>query len=275
MINYLKDKYYWHNINQTLKKFLKGKAEQKILMYGYPKSGNTWLRFLLYNYRNLLLNHEETKTISYKRLNTLQNNIMDRGTTFSAEKGFPLFYRTHTPYKASFTFFDKKIFIHRNPLDTLISAYYFYRNRQIPFVDDPKPIRKELSDIDYYVVYKIDGWIDFYKESIRHADIVINYSRMRVNCEEEISSLISFLDWDFDQELVSRVVEMSSFDQVKKMGLERLQKHGNGPKDGKFKGEFTRSGEEAQFKHELKEATINSVLEKFPEFTNLYPNLVE
>ena len=29
------------------------------------------------------------------------------------------------------------------------------------------------------------------------------------------------------------------------------------------------------FKHELKEETINLVLEKFPEFNNLYPNLVE
>jgi len=62
---------------------------------------------------------------------------------------------------------------------------------------------------------------------------------------------------------------------VKKMGEQTNQKYGNGPKDGKFKGEFTRSGEESQFKYELKEETINFVLEKFPEFKNLYPNLVE
>ena len=31
------------------------------------------------------------QTITYDRLNALQNNIMDRGTTFLPEKGFPFF----------------------------------------------------------------------------------------------------------------------------------------------------------------------------------------
>ena len=39
------------------------------------------------------------------------------------------------------------------------------------------------------------------------------------------------------------------------------QKYGNGPKDGSFNGEFTRSGEESQFYHELQEETINIVLD--------------
>jgi hypothetical protein len=59
------------------------------------------------------------------------------------------------------------------------------------------------------------------------------------------------------------------------MEQEKSQKYGNGPKDGSFKGEFTRSGEESQFNYELKEETINFVLEKFPEFKQLYPNLIE
>ena len=274
MISYLKDKYYWYNINQRLKKFLKGNEEQKILMYGYPKSGNTWLRFLLYNYRELLINPGNLETITYDRLNSIQNNIMDEGTTFVAEDGFPIFYRTHVGYNTSYTLFDKKVFIHRNPLDTLVSSYYFYRNRKIPFFDDINSLREKLSDIDYYVVYKIDGWIDFYKESIQNADIVMNYSRMQVNCEKELVRLISFLDWDLNQELVRRTVEMSSFNKVKKMGLERNQKYGMGPKDT-FEGEFTRSGKEGQFYNELKKETINLVFKKFPEFKALYQDCLE
>ena len=59
------------------------------------------------------------------------------------------------------------------------------------------------------------------------------------------------------------------------MGKEKNQKYGNGPKNGKFKGEFTRSGVEGQFNSELKKETIDLVLKKFPKFKNLYPNLVE
>lgn len=275
MISYLKDKYYWYNTNQKLKQFLKGSNDPKILMYGYPKSGNTWLRFLLYNYRNLLINPEETHTISFDRLNSLQNNVMDRGTTFDAEEGFPLFYRTHKIVKKPYNLFDKKIFIHRNPLDTLISAYHFYKNREIPFSDDPKELRPKLQDIDFYVSYKINIWIDFYRVSIKHADYIMNYSKMKINCMKELSELICFLNWDFNEKLIKKSVEFSSFDKVKKMGEEKDQKYGNGPKDGTFKAEFTRSGEEGQFRDELKKETINVVLKKFPEFRNLYPNCIE
>ena len=274
MINFIKDKYYWYNINQKLKKFLRGYERQKILMYGYPKSGNTWLRLLLYNYRNLLIDPEVKQTITYSKLNLLQRNMLEKGTSFTESEGFPVFYRSHAPYNATYNLFDKKIFIHRNPLDTLISAYYFYRNRKVPFFDDPYEIRGKLLDVNYYVLCKIDAWIDFYKESIKHSDIVMNYSKMRANCNEEMSSLINFLDWNFNQELVRRTVELSSFNQVKKMGLNNHQKFGMGPKDT-FKGEFTRSGREGQFYNELKEETINSVFQKFPEFKALYPSCLE
>lgn len=48
MIEYLKDKYYWFKTYNKLNLFLKDK-EDSILLFGYPKSGNTWLRFLIYN----------------------------------------------------------------------------------------------------------------------------------------------------------------------------------------------------------------------------------
>ena len=275
MISYLKDKYYWYNTNQKLKQFLKGSNDPKILMYGYPKSGNTWLRFLLYNYRNLLINPTETHTISFDRLNSLQNNVMDRGTTFDVEEGFPLFYRTHKIVKKPYNLFDKKIFIHRNPLDTLISAYHFYKNREIPFSDDPKKLSTKLQDIDFYVSYKINIWIDFYRVSIKHADYIINYSNMKINCMKELSELICFLNWDFNEKLIKKSVEFSSFDKVKKMGEEKDQKYGNGPKDGTFMGEFTRSGEEGQFRDQLKKETIDFVLQEFPEFKTLYPICIE
>ena len=275
MIFYLKEKYYWYKINQKLKLFFKNKRDIKILMYGYPKSGNTWLRFLLYNYCNLLLNPNVDKTISFDKLNNLQNNVMDRGTIFNNFEGFPLFYRTHKIYVKPYDLYDKKIFVHRNPLDTLISSYYFYKNRDIPFFDDPEYLRDRLHDIDFYVLYKIDHWINFYNISVKHADFVINYSQMKSNCKKEFLNLINFLEWDLHENLVEKSIEISSFKKVKKMGKDNLQQYGNGPSDGSFKGEFTRSGKEAQFNKELNKETIEKVLNKFPEFQNLYPNCIE
>ena len=76
MIKYLKDKYYWIKNYRKLDDFFKIVNETKILLFGYPKSGNTWLRFLLYNYRELLINPSIEKTITYDRLNSIQNNLL-------------------------------------------------------------------------------------------------------------------------------------------------------------------------------------------------------
>ena len=275
MIHFLKNIYYWHRVNRRLSNFLKQQETSKILLFGYPKSGNTWLRFLIYNYRFLLLNPDIKKTITYDTLNDLQNNVMDRGTTFLPKKGYPLIYRTHSIFSNSYNLFDKKIFIHRNPLDTLISSYYFYKNRDISFLDDPENIRERLHDIDFYVLYKIDFWIKFYSTSIKYADYQMNYTKMKEDIETSFIKLLEYLDWDLDKQLVSRAIEISSFKKIKIMGEEKKQRYGNGPKDGSFKGDFTRSGEEYQFKSQLKEETINAVLEKFPDFNNLYPNIIE
>lgn len=274
MIEYLKDKYYWFKTYNKLNLFLKDK-EDSILLFGYPKSGNTWLRFLIYNYQYLLLNPSNKETITFDKLNSLQNNVMDRGSVFLPENSFPLFYRTHKIYNRPYTLFNKKIFIHRNPLDTLISAYYFYKNRDIPFSDDPKNLREKLMDIDFYVSYKINFWIKYFRISVKKAVIVMNYSDMKNDTIQELTKLVQFLNWDLDEVLIKKSVEFSSFNKVKKMGKMQSQQYGNGPKDGSFKGEFTRSGEEGQFNSKLKKETIDLVLQKFPEFKNLYPNLVE
>tara|TARA_B100000767_G_C19709199_1_gene511958 strand:- start:345 stop:1172 length:828 start_codon:yes stop_codon:yes gene_type:complete len=275
MINWIKHKYYWVKNYNILERFLHNRKELKILLFGYPKSGNTWIRFLIYNYRNLLLNSDEQQTVTYDRLNALQNNVMDRGTAFLPEIGFPFIYRTHMIYMKSYNLFDKRIFIHRNPLDTLISSYYFYKDREVPFLDDSLNIREKLHDIDFYVLYKINSWINFYETSIKHADFVINYTEMKQDTEVVFSKLLRFLDWDFDQELAKKAIDISSFKKIKKMGHKKSQKYGNGPKDGSFNGEFTRSGEESQFFYELQEETISIVLDKFPNFKKIYPNLIE
>ena len=273
IIDYFKKKYYWTKVFNELRISLDKFQNEKYLLFGYPKSGNTWLRFLIFNYFNLILNKNVTSTLTYDHLNKIQNNIMDRGTVYPPLNGFPFFYRTHQINNRCFNLFDFKLFIHRNPLDTLVSSYYFYKNRLLPFIDDPGNIRNKLDDIDYYVLYKIDKWIDFYLNSLNHADIIVNYSDLVKNPELVLLNMITKFGWDLDKELINKSVKISSFSNVSKMAEEQNQLYGNGPNDGSFTGNFTRSGKEGQFHNELKLETINRVYDLFPKFSKIYPSL--
>ena len=204
MIKYLRDKYYWYRVNTKIESYFKNKYENKILIYGFPKSGNTWVRFLIYNYLNLLNNINVTKTISFDKLNELQNNVMDRGTTFYNKKGYPIIYRTHKIFVKPYLLFDKRIFIHRNPLDTLISSYYFYKNREIPFSGDDKKYRDLLFDINFYVRYKLEDWINFYTQSVKYAHLNINYSDIISNPHRILLKIVEFLDLEVNKKFIDK-----------------------------------------------------------------------
>ena len=158
-------------------------------------------------------------------------------------------------------------------MDTLISAYHFYKNREIPFSDDKQSIRNRLFDIDFYIRYKLENWIEFYYESIKHADFVISYSELQKDCFSIFLKLIKDLGWDTNVELIKKSVDISSFEKIREMGRFTNQKYGNGPNDGSFQGEFTRSGVEGQFNEHLKHETKIFVINKFPSFGDLYPGL--
>ena len=259
LINNIKDKIYWFRTKNKLSLFLQKNKKQKILLFGYPKSGNTWVRFLIFNYFNLINNPKCLKTITFNELNNIQSNVMDRGTTNAIPHGFPIFYRTHKVYNDCYKFFDLKIFVHRNPLDTLVSAYYFYKNRTIPFNDEEEFIRQNLNDINFYVRYKFPIWKDFFDKSINKADFIINYSDLRKNPKKILSKLLKKIDVKYCDKTLEKSIELSSFDNIKKMSEISNQHYGNAPKNGSFVGKFMRSGDDGQFLKELNKETIEYV----------------
>ena len=277
MINYLKDKFYWYSIYSYLKDSFKDKKESKILLTGYPKSGNTWLRFMIFNYLELLDNKELNETISFNFLNQIQSNVLEKGLELKYKKNDLIFYRTHSPYSRCYKLFDVLIFIHRNPLDTLISAYYYYFKRELPFHAFPKKLRNKLKDIDFFVLYNFKKWLIYYNKSVSVADVIVNYSDLKSDPFSQMKKIFIKLKLPLKDELIKKTVKLSSFKNIKDMASKLNQLNGMASKEGEsnFKGVFVRSGEELQYKNELKAETVNYIINQFPEFYEIYPNLIE
>ena len=277
MINYLKDKLYWYSIYSNLKDSFKDKKESKILLSGYPKSGNTWLRFMIFNYLELLDNKKLNETISFNFLNQIQSNVLEKGLELKYKKNDLIFYRTHSPYSRCYKLFDVLIFIHRNPLDTLISAYYYYFKRELPFHAFPKKLRNKLKDIDFFVLYNFKKWLIYYNKSVSVADVIVNYSDLKSDPFSQMKKIFIKLKLPLKDELIKKTVKLSSFKNIKDMASKLNQLNGMASKEGEsnFKGVFVRSGEELQYKNELKAETVNYIINQFPEFYKIYPNLIE
>ena len=270
LIENFRDKIYWFRVRNRLSDFLKKHNQQKILLYGYPKSGNTWVRFLIFNYFNLINNPNYLKTLTFDELNEIQSNVMDRGTTNNNLPGLPLFYRTHKVNNDCYKLFDFKIFVHRNPLDTLVSSYYFYKNRSIPFNDEEESVREKLNDINFYVRYKFPIWKDFFDKSMKIADFTINYSELKNDPVKILSLLLKNIDVRYCDNTIKKSVDLSSFESIKNMSQNYNQLYGNAPTNGTFVGEFLRSGEDGQYKKELDDKTIEYIYFNFKSIKKTY-----
>lgn len=235
--------------------------QRPILFFGHVKSGNTWSRFLLYNYLNIKRNGAE-ETLSYKDLNNWQNLLIHQRVDLGQLSYTPPpLFSTHHSYHSSFAAFDKLVYVYRNPLDTLISSYFFYSNRKQSI--HSKYLKKELKNIDFYVKYYTPRWIRHTSSGLEHADVVLSYERLKRDTFQEVKPFIALFEPDgqVDEAILRQSIAFSDFKNIKKMGREKKQEEGMG-RDNQVKTEFTRSGATAQYKKHLQAETIDWVKRK-------------
>jgi len=245
-----------------VKKEKKAIKETKPLLFcAYPKSGQTWARFVMHNYFNILRNNA-TKTLTFEELNALQSarlKDLDKKEPikdlilYHEKEGFPLSCRTHSKQTWHFQFFTV-IYIMRNALDTLVSRYFYNKAFETPFGSDKKPSeRAKLFNIDHFVRRGIKEIIAHRKETLPNAHVVLHYDKLRKN-PNGFKKILLALGEEIDVNAFKKAIAFSSFDNIKKMASETGQERGMG--GIYFKGEFLRDGRSDQYKEYLKPETI-------------------
>lgn len=221
-----------------------------VLFAGHIKSGNTWLRFLIFNYFNIL-NKGADSTLTYKQLNNefQRDSLGDPVPIRGPIQGFPHIVRTHLMYhNPEFEYFQKGIYIYRNPLDTLVSSYHFMSQQNTQ-------MSEEMPDINQFVLQNLVSWEAHLIGYFSHNRFLkISYEALKSDTLKELKKVIDYLGYDFDEAVGAQSVQLSSFEEIKKMGKESNQRYGNGGES--FKGEFARKGKVGSFSEELSKETI-------------------
>ncbi len=244
---------------------------KKILLDGIQKTGNTWSKFVIFNYFNIK-NNGATKTLTWDELKAIDIIREKNGVDYKYFDGFPIIFSSHRSYdgygihdykprfSAFFDLFDIIIYFYRNPFDTVISYYHFTMDRNVPFHDvfSREKVR-ELRDMANFTKWFLPKWIYHIKSTKDKADLVLDYDKLRENFRLFLFA-IELIDNDIDYDILDQSISMSSFDNIRKMSIDIKQEYGLG--GVLYKGFFCRDGRSGQYKEVMSNDLIAYITEE-------------
>jgi hypothetical protein len=194
------------------------KAERNFAVYpddtflvSYPRSGNTWARFLIAN-----LVHPD-KQVSFTNIEKLIPDTSSQSNRALKRTPRPRIIKTHQYFDHRY---PKTIYIVRDPRDIALSYYDFQRKyRQI---EDGYPLDRYVDDFVSGRLISADwgtwaenvaSWV--YTRGQRKDFLLLHYEDMIKDTASELRRIAVFLGIKADPERLKRAVERSSADRMR------------------------------------------------------------
>jgi hypothetical protein len=202
------------------------KAERNFAVYpddtfivSYPRSGNTWTRFLI---ANLMYPHEN---ISFGNIERLIPDTSSQSNRTLKRTPRPRIIKTHQYFDHRY---GKIIYIVRDPRDVALSYYDFHRKyRQISddhplenWVDDF--VRGNLTSSDWGSWGEnVASWL--YTRGQSPDFLLLRYEDMIEQTPRELTRIARHFGIEVTPERLSRIVEQCSVDRMREM--EKLEEN--------------------------------------------------
>ncbi len=195
-----------------------------ILLASFPKTGNTYTRFVLANV--IALQELKGKEVNFFNLGEIlpELGVSDLSRSWP-HKSLPRVIKTHRPYRDAFKKAGTAICVIRDPRDTMISYYNYQKARKS--VSYAGSLSEFIKDKGYGIkAYNdhVEGWLEHKPNVLLYKDII----------EEGLSSfkqLFQKLDIDVPQDILLEAIARSQPDVLKKVEL----KEGRPKQDKNFK----------------------------------------
>jgi len=185
--------------------------DDDVFIVSFPKSGNTWTRFLIAN----LLHPEEPA--NFGNIDRLIPESEGLTKNQLARVPRPRILKSHEYFDPRFR---KVIYIVRDPRDVVVSQFHFFRKR--------RRIRDD-SSIEQFVTRFVAGetcdygswgdnvasWLVTRQNSPNF--LLVRYEDMVAQTSEELTRIASFLGVRATPELIAQAVERSSADRMRKL----------------------------------------------------------
>ena len=183
----------------------------------YPRSGNTWTRFLVAN----LIHPAEP--VTFANIEQLIPDCEAMSSRFMKRVPRPRIIKSHEYFDPRY---KKVVYIARDPRDVALSYYDF--SRKYRYIEDNFPLNRFVSDFVAGRLSSFDwgtwgenvaSW--FHTRNGRPDFLLLRYEDMLNDTAHELSKVASFLGIDPTPERLTAAVERSSADRMR--GMEKTQ----------------------------------------------------
>jgi hypothetical protein len=186
-----------------------------VFIVSYPKSGNTWTRFLIAN----LAYPEQPANFSNINQLTPDPEALSKRQLRGMRR--PRLLKSHQYFDPRY---PKVIYIVRDPRDVVVSQYYFHRKRRT--IEDTFPIDQFVPSFVAGSTSVYGSWGENVASWLatrfgQPGFLLLRYEDMIAHTARELTKVASLLGIDATAQGLQQAVERSSADQMRKLENEQ------------------------------------------------------
>lgn len=188
-----------------------------VFLVSFPKSGNTWTRFLIAN-----LTHPNTPA-NFANIHKLVPDPEGTAKKLLDRMPRPRIIKSHECFDPRY---PRAMYIVRDPRDVALSQYHYHRKCRK--IDDDYPMEKF---VDRFLAGQtcphgswgenVSTWLVTRRNDPRF--LLLRYEDITANTSRELSKIAAFVGINATPEIIQQAVERSSAENMRK--LEQAQSH--------------------------------------------------
>lgn len=218
-------------------------------LVSFPKSGNTWARFLI---ANLVHPHEN---IDFASVNRKVPGIEVTSNRDLLNTPRPRIIKSHQYFDPRY---PRVIYIVRDPRDVCISQFHFHRKRHV--IEDEFPLTDFVRNFVTGQNSSYASWGEHVASwlSTRHGKpgfLMLRYEDMVADTPRELSKIGTFLDIEPDPQRIAQAVERSSADRMRSLEKKQAQEFSS-TKNTRQDIPFVRAAKAGDWRSSLPEACV-------------------
>jgi Sulfotransferase domain len=223
-----------------------------VFIVSYPKSGNTWTRFLIGN-----LIHPESPA-DFSNINLIIPDPEGLSKRQLARMPQPRYIKSHQYFDPRY---QKVIYVVRDPRDVALSQYHFHRKRKL--LQDGASVEEFICRFVAGKTSPYASWGEnvaswMFTRSGHRGFLLLRYEDMIENTTHELAKVADFLGLEASQERLAQAVARSSAHEMRRLEKEQGLLWSS-TKETRQDVPFVRSAQPGGWETELPETSVRQI----------------